>query len=101
MAQTQVDCTGLAKEEVLAHLYNNAKSVGMGYLQAKTEPMSIHEAHTQLSTNSRFDYLHGRPLKINFDQYPYLTSHLYDRDQGGTGTMARLIDELRSTQKND
>ncbi len=92
----QVDCTGLAKEDVLAHLYNNAKPLAIGYFQAKTEPMGVQEAKSQLSKNSYFDYLYGRPLKINFSDYPFMDSHLYDRDQGGPGTMKGLINELKS-----
>ncbi len=96
MSQTQVDCSGLTKEDVLTHLYNNAKPLGMGFIQAKAEPMSIQEAKSQLSENSYFDYLNGRPLKISFSSYPIIDSHLYDRDQGGPGTMKRLVGELKS-----
>jgi hypothetical protein len=94
-----VDCTGLKREIVLAHLYNNAKPLRMGFLQAKTNPMSVKEAAYLLSKQTQFDYLHGRPMKINFDKWPSINTRLYDRDQGGPGTAARLIQGIKETGK--
>ena len=109
-----VNISGLDKAAILAALYNASHVVGMGIFQAHTQPqiMSVetarlamergddHERDFALSSftnRSRlyFDYLAGRPLKIDLSGDEWLYVAGYDRDNGGVGTAARLIDDLR------
>jgi len=99
MSSTSVDCTGLQAPDVLAHLYNHAKPLGMGFFAAKASPMTSPEAWSHLQGTKYFDYLNGRPMKLNFAKFPILEPRLYDRDQGGTGTLANLVAELKKTGK--
>lgn len=102
---SNIDISGLDKAAVLATLFNASAPAGMGFLQAANGPtvMSIEDAQKvingftspEFADNLYFDYLFGRPLKINlsgdsFDPWGF------DRDNGGNGTAARLIDELRA-----
>ncbi len=84
---------GIDKAALLAALYNNAAPLGLGWLQARS-PLSIEEAQKLLEETQSFDYLYGRPLKISLDGDERYT-RLYDRDNGGDGTAARIIESLR------
>lgn len=108
-----IDIKGIDKAELLAALYNNSRPMGMGFLQAREGVMTVEQARAEIESgddSSRmfgknsagnrelyFDYLRGRPLKSNlggdtFDPWGY------DRDNGGTGTAARIIARLREKQ---
>jgi hypothetical protein len=93
---SKINCGTLAKGVVLAHLYNNSKPLGMGLYQYKAKAMTKADANKLLEGNNYFDYLHGRPMKINFSNYPELDPWGYDRDNGGTGTMEHLVGELKN-----
>ncbi len=57
------------KARVLAVLYNNAKSGGRGIKHVKAHIMTQDEAQELLDTGKlKFDYLHGRLLKINLSR---------------------------------
>lgn len=102
----KVNISGLDKAAVLAALYNNARPLGMGFLHARVEPMTVPEAQklleegddlTQMFGNILyFDYVHGRPLKVDISG-DELSPHLYDRDQG-QGACQRAIEALRKEQ---
>lgn len=85
---------GLDKAEVLKELYNNAKVQGLGFLQASANDMQIKEAREILSTQTDFDYLYGRVMKVNLSSDEEFEEWLYDRDNG-TGAAKNIIDELR------
>jgi hypothetical protein len=97
MQSNDIDCQGLAKEAVLAHLYNNAKPLQMGYIDAFAVAMTTAEASDHLQQTDYFEYLNGRPMKLSFENFPMICAHGYDRDQGGDGTAARLIKQLKCT----
>lgn len=104
-ATNTVDISGLDKAELLAALFNNSKPLGMGILQAHRGPWVMGKesalaaievgcdnfgTHKPLS----FDYLYGRPLKCNLSEDTF-SPWGYDRDNGGPGTAARIVAQLR------
>lgn len=94
-----IDISGLPKSKVLAALFNAAAPQGGGMVFGLTtsSDMTVEEAERIIASGqSSFDYLRGRPLKINikgdsFDPWGY------DRDNGGAGTAERVITRLRET----
>ena len=84
-----IDLKGLDKAEVLAKLYNASKPQGLGFLHATPDDMSVDSARELLEEYTRFDYLHGRVMKINLSG-DELDPRLYDRDNG-EGAAARAI----------
>lgn len=61
-----INISKLNKAEVLSALYNKSKQQGMGFLHARgQQPISASEAAELLQTQTRFDYLHGRVMKVN------------------------------------
>ncbi|QJU07566.1 hypothetical protein FBF29_02515 [Candidatus Saccharibacteria bacterium oral taxon 488] len=101
-----VNIEGISPAEVLARLFNNSRPVGMGILAAIHGPqeLSVEMAQELLDEEKRrggnisFDYLFGRPLKVFFSNDRELDPRLYDRDNGGPGTAAQLINELRKAK---
>lgn len=101
-----VNIENLPHAEILAALFNNSHPVGMGILAAIHGPqeLSVEMAQELLDEEKRrggnisFDYLFGRPLKVFFSNDRELDPRLYDRDNGGPGTAAQLINELRKAK---
>ena len=88
------------KAEVLAALYNAAKPAGgLGLVHARKEPMTVEQARALIKRITDdtgferrhglyFDYVWGRPLKVDLSE-DALNVSLYDRDQGvGAGLLA-------------
>ncbi|WP_143086427.1 MULTISPECIES: hypothetical protein [Amycolatopsis] len=107
---TEIDIAGLKKEQVLAALYNNAGAVGLGSLHphqgtTATEGWARQAWRTQGEMvgrswrglrrikHIRFDYLHGRLLKVTFRGTSVDVTD-FDR-QYGPGTASCTIDRLR------
>lgn len=102
-----ISIAGLDKAEVLAALYNASRTMGMGRLRyGSGEQISVEEARQIISERGDdttamfgrnpslyFDYLMGRPLKVDLstDNVEYW---LYDRDNGN-GSFAKVIANLR------
>lgn len=115
----KVDITGIDKGVLLARLFNGSQAMGMGVLQAGRGPSVMTDdygrelvkatldgefAHDnammfpaikRLEPNLYFDYLYGRPLKINITG-DEVDSWGYDRDNGGDGTLQAIVDKIRS-----
>lgn len=89
----EIDIKGIDKAELLAALYNEARPMGMGWLQASAAAMTVEQARELLSQQSYFDYVHGRPLKVDLSG-DSLFGGLYDRDQG-RGHAAEVVERLR------
>ena len=87
-----INISGLNKAEVLAALYNNSKTQGMGRLHYTPEPMTIQEANELLNQSHYFDYLKGRVMKVNLTS-DSLDTWGYDRDNG-KGAAYRAISHL-------
>ncbi|MFD7161576.1 hypothetical protein ACFV9C_43815 [Kribbella sp. NPDC059898] len=109
---TEIDIAGLKKEIVLAALYHRAAAVGAGSLHPRVEDelsvasaRELWRAHGQLVDQSRrgfrrikhirFDYLHGRLLKVTFLGRTSVDVTGFDR-QYGPGAAIRVVDRLRS-----
>lgn len=89
-----IDISGLSKAAILAGLYNNSKPLGMGFMHYVPGPMSESEADDLLKTQTYFDYLKGRVMKVNLKSDTDFDERLYDRDLGD-GAAKRIIDVLR------
>jgi hypothetical protein len=87
-----INISGLDKAEVLAALYNNSKTQGMGILHYTPEPMTIEEASELLKEINYFDYLKGRVMKVDLTS-DTLDTWGYDRDNG-KGAAYRAISHL-------
>lgn len=88
-----IDITGLDKAEVLAALYNASKPLGMGAFHFLPGDLPIEEARELTKGRRKFEYVHGRVLKVDisgdeFDEY------FYDRDNGD-GAAARAVVSVR------
>lgn len=90
-----INIAGLDKARVLIALYERARVQGMGALHAKKERMTETEAEALLkgAGDERFDYLHGRVMKIRIAGDD-IDERLYDRDNG-PGAAAAAIDAIR------
>lgn len=109
-----IDISGLDKAAVLATLFNATTPGGMGFVQAGRGPtvMSIEDAQKLIDDGTSpdvgsqgahdlyYDYLFGRPLKIDLSS-DTLDPWGFDRDNGGDGTAQRLIEALRQNGNVD
>jgi len=96
-----VSITGLDKADVLAALYNAAAPIGLGVLRYREESMTREQAQALIDAETTsygvsFDYVHGRPLKIDLTT-DELRTDLYNRDQG-MGAAERVVAELRKAK---
>jgi hypothetical protein len=88
-----MDISGMNKGKILAALFNNAKTQGMGVLNYKADHvMTEEEAQGLLGKFQYFDYLEGRVLKIDLSG-EVLETRLYNRDNG-EGAAERIIAQL-------
>lgn len=84
-----IDISHCDKAAVLAALYNRARVQGMGFLSARPVDMQVEEARAMLAKSERFDYVHGRVLKVDLDGAT-LDPRLYDRDNGAGAALGAL-----------
>lgn len=92
MNTENISIRGMSKAKVLAALYNASHSLGLGVLHYKNEDMTEEQAAELLQKHERFDYLHGRVMKVDLSG-DELNPRLYDRDNGH-GAAARAIQGL-------
>jgi hypothetical protein len=109
MEDGEISIAGLDKAELLAALYNAARTMSWGWLQASDGPMTKEQAqelidkgkwHDVVESSSKklyFDYVKGRPLKIDISG-DVLRTRLYDRDQGD-GVAAEVVEKLRGGKR--
>lgn len=104
---SKVDISGLDKAELFAALYNHAKPLGMGFLHYDPTVMTKEAAIKMMGAgddSSRmfpgiggrpmyFDYVKGRPLKIDLSG-DTLDTYLYNRDQGDNAA-EKIVEKLR------
>jgi hypothetical protein len=90
-----INIEGLKKAEVLKILYNNFRPLGMGFFHAENKDMTTEEASKILESQTDFDYLKGRVMKIDLSSDKEFEEWLYDRDNG-KGSAERCINSLRS-----
>ena len=86
----------LPKAEVLKALHDGTHAQGLGVLQDLKRDMTLEEAEIMITNTQkwglRFDYVYGRPLKVNITGDEFEEA-LYDRD-AGEGQAQRVIDRL-------
>lgn len=115
MDTSKVNIQGVDKAELLAALRNHSRPAGMGFLQDTGRSMTVDEARALIARAQGglgsddsgrmfglksdgkldFDYLHGRPLKVDITE-DEVDAWGYDRDNGGPGTLAAIVDKLRA-----
>lgn len=89
-----IDISKLDKAEVLAALYNRARTQGMGVLHYTPVDMPIETARelTAMGKHLYFDYVNGRVMKVNLSGDEFNPA-LYDRDNG-EGAAASVLARL-------
>ncbi len=84
-----INISTLNHAAVLAALYNASKQQGMGFLHARgAQPMTQEQAEAELKVTNRFDYLHGRVMKITIEDE--LRTGVYDHNNGVGAAKAAL-----------
>jgi len=91
-----IECPEPIWPEVFMALYNNSKPVERGFLHYEPGDMTFDEAVRLFETKRIdgrfwFDYWKGRPIKVSFGNDRLYRPDLYDRDNGGPGTVAKFI----------
>lgn len=90
----RLNIKGINKAEILLRLYNSSFPQGAGFFQIKKiEDMKIEEARKMLQKKLCFDYVLGRPLKVNLEG-DELETFFYDRDNGANAALRVLQDLL-------
>ena len=89
-----LNISGINKADLLAALYNNSRTQGLGFLSARPGDMTRDEAAAMLACSQRFDYLYGRVMKVDLSTGE-LDPRLYDRDLG-QGAAQRVVEALRN-----
>lgn len=95
----KISILGLSKAEVLAALYNSAVPIGLGVLSSVDSIMTTEQAERELEKTTYFDYLYGRPLKVQLsgDQ---INPVGYD-SKYGEGACKKVIDALRAVESTE
>ena len=90
----EIDISTIDKAELLAALFNNSKTQGLGVLHFDARSISKEQAEAWLEKTTYFDYLEGRVMKVELGG-DTLNPCLYDRDNG-QGAAARAIESMSS-----
>lgn len=88
-----INIKGLDKANVLFALYEGTHVQGMGWLQVVMS-FTEDDARKLLETQTYFDYLHGRVMKVDLSGDEFDPS-LYDRDNY-EGAAYDVIEKLRT-----
>lgn len=70
--------TIIKPEEFLLALWKATKPRGMGFMNTSTP--TLEDAKKHLDSSKYVDYFFGRPLKVDFSNYPTFNPWGYDRD---------------------
>lgn len=87
-----INIKGMDKGKVLKALYDNSHVQGLGFLSA-IDNFTLEDARELLKTQTYFDYLYGRILKVDLSENEF-EEWLYDRDNG-VGAAQRAIDSIK------
>ena len=105
---SKINIAGLDKAELFAALYNHAKPLGMGIIHYDPTPLTKEAAQKLMAAGDDsarmfpgmgrserlyFDYVKGRPLKIDITS-DEMDTWLYNRDQGD-GAAEKIVETLR------
>ena len=93
----------LSKASVLAALYNASAPVGVGFVEAITGPAVMDTASAQNYIDQRkgslkFDYVYGRPIKVDLTGDSF-DPRLYDCRNGGVGAARHIVEKLRKSNE--
>lgn len=103
MDENTIDISGLDEFAVIAALHNGTSPLGLGALHDVGQ-MTADQVRTELENvprrdgKLRFDYYHGRPLKVSVGNGTIDHVRLYDRD-AGAGACAAIVSGLRGASK--
>jgi len=94
-----VNIEGLSRAKILATLYNNSKTLFPGNIHYTSDIMTEKDAEEILNTQSYFNHLNHRIIKIDFSDKgtsfgKEINERLYD-SYNGIGKTQELIDCLR------
>lgn len=89
---------GLSKAEVLMVLYNASKPMGLGMFIATPNKMTLKQAEMLLKTDTYFDYIQGRVMKLDLSNDEGFDPWLYDRDNGSSAA-SRALDAYRKQKQ--
>ncbi len=89
-----IDISNKDKAEVLAGLYNNSHPQGLGIAHYDPTPMTVEDARKVLEKTQCFDYLLGRPLRINLERNRIVVAG-YNANNG-PGLAQRVISNCRN-----
>ena len=99
----EVDIRGLSKAAVLAAMFNASRPQGMGFISSLSGPdsLDIEGAEKEIAKTLDcvyldFDYVFGRPLKLNLTEDSF-DPRGFDRDNGGSGSAQEIISSLRAS----
>jgi hypothetical protein len=92
----KINLKNLNKAIVLMVLYNNSKSQGNSFLGGSGSPMNVEEATERLKSQTSFDYLNGKVMKIELGG-DTLETWLYDRDNGDGSALKAIQTEYPDT----
>lgn len=88
-----IDIEGLTKAQVLKALHDGTRAIGMGMLHDLGRDMTLEEAERLTRGDLYFDYVSGRPLKVDLNGDSF-DPRLYDRD-AGEGRAEAVVSALR------
>ena len=95
---SDLDIGGLDKAELLSGLYNRSKPLGLGFLEATRENMTVGQARKIIQQQGhRFDYLNGRAMKIDLGGET-LNPWGFDHDNGAGATQS-VVGAIRVGQQ--
>lgn len=86
-----IDIRGMDKASVLMALYEKARCQGMGRLAFVEGPLPREEAEEMVRTQTYFDYVKGRVLKVDLSR-DWLDTALYNRDNGPGAAEDAIMD---------
>lgn len=93
----------LSKASILASLYNASSPIGVGFVGAINGPVTMDDVSArdyinQRGGNLKFDYVYGRPIKVDLTGDSF-DPRLYDRRNGGVGVARRIVEKLRKSNE--
>lgn len=80
-----------SKSEAIKALWENGTAIGLGRLHSHVSPTD--EEIATVVAKGYADYLNGKPMKINLNNWPEIHPGGYDRDNG-LGAMQRVSDSV-------
>lgn len=83
---------GLSKAEVLLALYKKAQPKGLGLFVAGKKELTLEQAEKLLQETTSFDYIDGRPIKVDLSNDEGFDPWLYDRDHGESAGFVAVMD---------